>query len=68
MDVIAETDQRLQHDGVALWVAGLPTRALAKARRTAAWATWVAAGKLHPSADAAVAAHDGPETSTERAP
>jgi len=47
--VIAETDQRLQHDGVALWVAGLPTRALAKARRTAA-------------------AHDGPETSTERAP
>ena len=57
MDVFAETDERLQHDGVALWVAGLPTRALAKARRTAAWATWVEAGKLHPSAEAAVAAH-----------
>jgi SulP family sulfate permease len=56
MDVFAETDQQLTRHGVALWVAALPTRALAMAERTPAWAAWADAGKLHPSTAAAVAA------------
>jgi sulfate permease, SulP family len=58
MDVIAETDQRLARHGVALWVAALPTRALAKAERTVAWSAWTGAGKVHPTVAAAVAAHE----------
>ncbi|MGH8774692.1 MAG: SulP family inorganic anion transporter [Jiangellaceae bacterium] len=48
MDVVAETDQQLARMGVALWVAGLPTRALAKAQRTAAWSAWTEGGEGAP--------------------
>lgn len=57
MDVIAETDRRLAGQGVALWVAALPTRALVKAQRTAAWSSWSEAGRIHPTVRAAVDAH-----------
>jgi sulfate permease, SulP family len=58
MDVFAETDQQLARRGVALWMAALPTAALAKARRTAAWPVWRDAGKLHASNRDALAAFD----------
>ena len=57
MDVIAETDRQLAKQDAALWMAALPTRALAKAERTAAWDAWVEAGRLHHTVDAAIAAH-----------
>lgn len=47
MDVLAETDERLARRGSQLWVAALPTAALAKARRTVAWSAWRDAGKVH---------------------
>lgn len=57
MDAFAETDQQLAMSGSTLWVAALPTRALEKAERTAAWAAWVEAGKLHRTVSEAVDAH-----------
>jgi SulP family sulfate permease len=57
MDVISETDRQLAKQDTSLWLAALPTRALAKAERTAAWDAWIAAGRLHRTVDAAVAAH-----------
>jgi sulfate permease, SulP family len=59
MDVFAETDQQLARQGVELWVAALPTRALAMARRAPAWSAWADAGKLHESVDDALAAFAG---------
>jgi MFS superfamily sulfate permease-like transporter len=57
LDVLAETHAQLARRGVDLWVAALPTRALAKAQRTAAWDAWASAGRLHRTVGAAVAAH-----------
>lgn len=53
--------RQLARQGVDLWVAALPTRALAKARHTAAWSEWAAAGRLHPTVAAAVSAHESEE-------
>lgn len=58
MDIFAETDQQLARKDVALWVAALPTRALAKARRAPAWSEWASSGKIHPTVAAAVAAFE----------
>lgn len=58
MDVVTETDQHLAKQGVSLWVAALPARALEKAQRTAAWSTWADAGKLHRTVTDAVAAYE----------
>jgi SulP family sulfate permease len=57
MDIIVETDRHLAKDGVALWVAAIPSRALVKAKRTEAWSAWVATGKLHRTVADAVGAH-----------
>jgi hypothetical protein len=43
---------------VALWVAALPTKALAKVQRAPAWSQWADSGKVHPSVAAAVAAFE----------
>lgn len=56
MDVFAETDQQLARRGVTLWVAELPTAALAKVRRGAAWSAWRDAGRMHTHLRDAVAA------------
>ncbi|AXK47161.1 sodium-independent anion transporter [Brachybacterium saurashtrense] len=56
MDSFAETDRRLSVRGIELWVAELPTQALARVRRGTAWATWQDAGRTHASLDAAVTA------------
>ncbi|WP_250030223.1 SulP family inorganic anion transporter [Paractinoplanes maris] len=66
MDAFAETDQRLRRRGVELWIASLPTRALAKVRRTAAWSSWASSGRLHPTVDAAVAVFESSATKGER--
>ena len=58
MDVFAETDQQLRQDGVTLWVAALPQRAVTVARRTAAWERWATAGRLHRSVSEAVKAFE----------
>ena len=58
MDVFAETDQQLRHDGVTLWVAALPQRAVSVARRTAAWERWATAGRLHRSVSEAITAFE----------
>lgn len=57
MDVIAETHRQLDRQGISLWVAALPSRALAKAQRTAAWSEWSEAGRVHPTVAAAVDVH-----------
>lgn len=57
MDVISGTDRRFARQGSRLWMAALPTRALTKARRTAAWDAWAAEGRLHPTVEAAVSAY-----------
>ena len=58
MDVFAETDQQLRQDGVTLWVAALPQRAVTVARRTAAWERWATAGRLHRSVSEAIKAFE----------
>jgi high affinity sulfate transporter 1 len=58
MDTLFETDQHLYRNGSTLWVASIPTRAEAKARRTKAWPDWVARGKIHATVRDAVAAFE----------
>lgn len=58
LDTLAELARDLASQGTALWVAALPGRALAKARRTVRWDELAAAGRVHPTVAAAVAAYD----------
>ncbi len=56
MEVFGSINDHLARHGTDLWIAGLPVQALAKARRTLAWSTWVEAGKLHETVELAFAA------------
>ncbi|GAA4361592.1 SulP family inorganic anion transporter [Angustibacter luteus] len=56
MDVFLELDRELRREDVDLWIAGMPPRAKEKAQRTPLWQEWVAAGKLQPDVQTAVAA------------
>lgn len=58
MDVFAETDKQLEAEGVSLWVAALPTRAVTKLRRAAAWEEWAQSGRVHPTLNAALDAYE----------
>lgn len=52
-----ELEQQLADRGVELWIAALPPRALAQAHEAPGWSRLDAAGRLHPTATAAVAAY-----------
>ena len=54
--VFRETEQQLAEQGVEQWIAALPPRALAQARRTPGWDEMAAAGRVYPTASTAVAA------------
>lgn len=54
MDAILEVDEHLKRNGSTLWVAAIPIRAEAKARRTEAWPVWEQEGRIHASVGAAV--------------
>ncbi len=54
IDTWLEIDQYLARNGASLWIAALPTRAEEKAKRTSAYAEWLAAGRLHESVASAV--------------
>ncbi len=56
LEVFRELDQQLRNAGTELWIASLPPRALAQARQAPGWATLHRAGRLYPTASAAVAA------------
>jgi sulfate permease, SulP family len=58
IDVFAETNQQLAREGVELWVATVPTRALEKVEGLPAWQDLVARDRVHPSTAAAVAAFE----------
>lgn len=64
MDSFAETDRRLSHLGISLWVTELSTQALARVRRGAAWSVWRDAGRFHASLDDAVTAFTRGEDTT----
>ncbi|HEV7761950.1 MAG TPA: SulP family inorganic anion transporter [Acidimicrobiales bacterium] len=57
LSVFRELDRQLADQGVELWFASLPPRALAQAHLAPGWASWDRAGRLHPTATAAVAAY-----------
>ena len=54
LGVFRELDEQLAEQGVEQWVASLPPRALAQARRAPRWDEMAAAGRLHPTARAAL--------------
>jgi MFS superfamily sulfate permease-like transporter len=56
LTVFRELDRQLADQGIELWLAALPPRALAQARQLPAWDGLDAAGRLHPTAREAVAA------------
>ena len=56
MDVFGQLAEQLERREVQLWVAGLPTTALDKARRAVGWSVWAGAGRLHPNVEVAVTA------------
>jgi MFS superfamily sulfate permease-like transporter len=58
MDVLAETDQVLERQGVMLWVAALPEKAKQKARRMDKYDDWVTKGKIHRTVAGAVANYE----------
>jgi hypothetical protein len=58
MDVLAETDQVLERQGVMLWVAALPEKTKQKARRTDKYDYWVTRGKIHRTVAGAVARYE----------
>ncbi|HKY67599.1 MAG TPA: SulP family inorganic anion transporter [Acidimicrobiales bacterium] len=51
-----ELEQQLAEQGVEIWIASLPPRALAQAHEAPGWAAMAAAGQLYPTAAEAVAA------------
>jgi sulfate permease, SulP family len=54
LQVFRELDQQLRDQGVELWIASLPPRALAQARTAPGWADMDRGGRLHPTARAAL--------------
>jgi high affinity sulfate transporter 1 len=56
LEVGRELDEQLAEEGVELWVASLPPRALGQAHLAPRWAEMAEAGRFHPTAAAAVAA------------
>lgn len=57
LNVVRDAAEQLERTGVTLWVASLPPRALASARRAPGWRDWAEAGRLHPTVTAALRAH-----------
>ena len=55
--IMRELDAQLAERGITMWVSSLPPRALEQARLTPRWAAWSAAGRLHRTTAAAVAAY-----------
>jgi high affinity sulfate transporter 1 len=56
LSVFRELDRQLADEGVELWFASLPPRALAQAHLAPGWDRLDKGGRLHPTATAAVAA------------
>ncbi len=54
LQVFRELDQELRDQGVELWIASLPPRALEQARKAPGWDAMERAGRLHPTARAAL--------------
>ena len=54
LQVLREMAQQLSDEGVELWIASLPPRALAQARRAPGWNAFEGTGRLHPTARAAL--------------
>jgi high affinity sulfate transporter 1 len=54
MDVMNETNHELASAGTTMWVAALPVRAEAKARRTPMWDVWAGDRRVFPTVAAAV--------------
>ena len=61
---LAELSRELRARGVTLWLAGLPPRALETARRLPRWEAAAQAGRMHPTARAAVAAYESGRAET----
>ena len=57
LNVVRDAAEQLERTGVTLWVASLPPRALASARRAPGWRDWAESGRLHPTVTAALRAH-----------
>ncbi len=57
LQVVRELSRQLGDTGVELWIASLPPRALAQARRAPGWNTFERTGRLHPTARAALDAY-----------
>jgi hypothetical protein len=53
-----EVNQHLERQESVLWIASIPERAEEKARRVDLWDEWVAAGRIHRSANEAVDAFE----------
>jgi MFS superfamily sulfate permease-like transporter len=58
MDAMLEVNQHLERQESVLWIASIPERAEEKARRVDLWDEWVAAGRIHRSANEAVDAFE----------
>jgi MFS superfamily sulfate permease-like transporter len=58
IDIMAETERQLARHGTQMWLAAIPERAEAKARRTDLWDEWLEAGRIHPTVSAAVEAFE----------
>jgi SulP family sulfate permease len=56
LSAMRDSQRNLAEQGVTLWVASLPERSLAMARRTPGWAAWNKTGRLWPTVSDAVAA------------
>jgi MFS superfamily sulfate permease-like transporter len=54
LEVFRELDQELRDQGVELWIASLPPRALEQARKAPGWDAMDRAGRLYPTARAAL--------------
>jgi MFS superfamily sulfate permease-like transporter len=57
IDAFRELDHDLRREGIDLWVAALPERAMEKAARGSRWAEWIEAGRVHRSSAEAVDAY-----------
>jgi SulP family sulfate permease len=60
LSAMRDSQRNLAEEGVTLWVASLPERSLAMARRTPGWAAWNKTGRLWPTVSDAVAAFHEP--------
>jgi high affinity sulfate transporter 1 len=58
IDIMAETERQLARHGTQMWLAAIPERAEAKARRTDLWDEWLDAGRIHSTVSAAVEAFE----------